>query len=124
MLTENAKLTCGLDYNGQTYYDYSLSPITLAQEMALIDELDASTNKPTGARQAEILETLAYVAKMITIKGIDPADITVDFLLNNLASLDYNGIVDTVKRLNAKFGAAGQSEESAPEAAQNAPATK
>ncbi|SCC12518.1 MULTISPECIES: hypothetical protein [Snodgrassella] len=117
MLTENAKLICGLDYNGQTYYDYSLRPITLVQEMALMDELDASTDKPTGERQAEILETLAYVTKMITIKGIDPADVTVDFLLNNLFSIDYNGIVETVKRLNAKFSAAGQSEELNPEAA-------
>lgn len=113
MLTEHAKLTCGVDYNGKTYYDYSLCPITLAQEMDLIDELDASNKKPTNERQADILETLHYVAKMMTIDGIKKEVITVDFLLNNLTSMDYNSVVEAVKRLNTKFSAAGQLNDSA-----------
>lgn len=107
MVKENAKLIHGLDYNGQTYYNYTLTPITLAQELAALDEIEAVVADAISERHAEVLQNLAYVAKMIEIKGIDAGAVNINYLFNYLSSADYNGILDAIKALNAKFSAAG-----------------
>lgn len=124
MLTENGQLTCGVEYNGQTLCHYTLKPITLAKELEALDQLEARDSKPATAREEEVLTTLIYISKMIDIKGIAPEDMTVDFLLNNLYSYDYENIVQSVERLNAKYRAAGQSAVSDTKAAENESATR
>lgn len=113
MITENAKLTYGLTYNGQTYYDYSLKPITLLQELAALDEIDAYATQTMTARHELVIHNLAYIAQMINIVGIDPQVITVEFLMNNLIAADYQNILDSNSLLQTKFSAAGQAEMAA-----------
>ncbi|WP_370580606.1 hypothetical protein ABX022_01735 [Snodgrassella alvi] len=103
---------------------YTLKPITLAKELEALDQLEARDNKPATEREEEVLTTLTYISKMITIKGIDPEDMSVAFLLNNLYSYDYENIVQSVERLNAKYRAAGQSAVSDTKAAENESATR
>ena len=124
MLTENGQLTCGVEYHGQTLRHYTLKPITLAKELEALDQLEARDNKPATEREEEVLTTLTYISKMITIKGIDPEDMSVAFLMNNLYSYDYENIVQSVERLNAKYRAAGQSAVSDTKAAENESATR
>lgn len=113
MITENAKLTYGLTYNGQTYYDYSLKPITLLQELAALDQIDAYATQTMTARHEQVIHSLAYIAQMINIVGIDPQVITVEFLMNNLIAADYQNILDSNSLLQTKFSAAGQAEMAA-----------
>lgn len=122
MITLKSKLTHGLQIGEQTHYEYILRPITLAQELSVLDEIDAQ-ELASSERHAEVLQNLAYISKMIEFNGVARESVTAEFLLQNLTSSDYNQILDAIKDLNTKPCAAGQADPQPAPAVPNAPAT-
>lgn len=122
MITLKSKLTHGLQIGEQTHYEYMLRPITLAQELSVLDEIDAQ-ELASSERHAEVLQNLAYIAQMIEFKGVARESVTAECLLQNLTSADYNQILDAIKDLNTKPFAAGQADPQPAPAVPNAPAT-
>ncbi|WP_239349820.1 hypothetical protein [Snodgrassella communis] len=118
MLKETGKLVYGLAYNGQMYFDYTVKPLTLADELKALEVLEETglIEDVSGAKKA-ILTTLAYWAQQLEVSGIDAENLSVEFLLHNLASEDYQSILTSMEALRSKSIAAGQSDPAAPEEA-------
>ncbi|PIT42818.1 hypothetical protein [Snodgrassella alvi] len=125
MLKETGKLVYGLEYNQQMYFDYTVKPLTLADELKALELLE-DTGLITDVPDAEkaIITTLAYWAQQLQVPGIEPENLSVEFLFNNLASEDYQSILTSMESLRSKSIAAGRSDPAASEKAENNEALK
>lgn len=125
MLKETGKLVYGLEYNQQMYFDYTVKPLTLADELKALELLE-DTSLITDVPDAEkaIITTLAYWAQQLQVPGIEPENLSVEFLFNNLASEDYQSILTSMESLRSKSIAAGRSDPAASEKAESNEALK
>lgn len=125
MLKETGKLVYGLEYNQQMYFDYIVKPLTLADELKALELLE-DTGLITDVPDAEkaIITTLAYWAQQLQVPGIEPENLSVEFLFNNLASEDYQSILTSMESLRSKSIAAGRSDPAASEKAESNEALK
>lgn len=125
MLKETGKLVYGLEYNQQMYFDYTVKPLTLADELKALELLE-DTCLITDVPDAEkaIITTLAYWAQQLQVPGIEPENLSVEFLFNNLASEDYQSILTSMESLRSKSIAAGRSDPAASEKAESNEALK
>lgn len=125
MLKETGKLVYGLEYNQQMYFDYTVKPLTLADELKALELLE-DTGLITDVPDAEraIITTLAYWAQQLQVPGIEPENLSVEFLFNNLASEDYQSILTSMESLRSKSIAAGRSDPAASEKAESNEALK
>ncbi|MGL4386610.1 hypothetical protein [Snodgrassella alvi] len=125
MLKETGKLVYGLEYNQQMYFDYTVKPLTLADELKALELLE-DTGLITDVPDAEkaIITTLAYWAQQLHVPGIEPENLSVEFLFNNLASEDYQSILTSMESLRSKSIAAGRSDPAASEKAESNEALK
>lgn len=125
MLKETGKLVYGLEYNQQMYFDYTVKPLTLADELKALELLE-DTGLITDVPDAEkaIITTLAYWAQQLHVPGIEPENLNVEFLFNNLASEDYQSILTSMESLRSKSIAAGRSDPAASEKAESNEALK
>lgn len=125
MLKETGKLVYGLEYNQQMYFDYTVKPLTLADELKALELLE-DTGLITDVPDAEkaIITTLAYWAQQLQVPGIEPENLSVEFLFNNLASEDYQSILTSMESLRSKSIAAGRSDPAASEKAKSNEALK
>lgn len=107
-MRETGQFIFGLEYQGKTYYDYSVRPLSIGGELAAIDELDqlGQSGDATDARST-ITTTLAYWVRQLTVPGIPTEAMSIRFLLDNLASEDYQAILDSIDALRVKSPAAG-----------------
>ncbi|KES10437.1 MULTISPECIES: hypothetical protein [Snodgrassella] len=118
MLKETGKLVYGLEYNGQMYFDYTVKPLTLADELQALEVIEeTSLIKDASNAKKAILTTLAYWAQQLEVSGITAENLSVEFLLHNLASEDYQSILTSMETLRSKSIAAGQSDPAASEQA-------
>lgn len=125
MLKETGKLVYGLEYNQQMYFDYTVKPLTLADELKALELLE-DTGLITDVPDAEraIITTLAYWAQQLQVPGIEPENLSVEFLFNNLASEDYQSILTSMESLRSKSIAAGRPDPAASEKAESNEALK
>lgn len=125
MLKETGKLVYGLEYNQQMYFDYTVKPLTLADELKALELLE-DTGLITDVPDAEkaIITTLAYWAQQLHVPGIEPENLSVEFLFNNLASEDYQSILTSMESLRSKSIAAGRSDPAASKKAETNEALK
>ncbi|WP_370388985.1 hypothetical protein [Snodgrassella alvi] len=125
MLKETGKLVYGLEYNQQMYFDYTVKPLTLADELKALELLE-DTGLITDVPDAEkaIITTLAYWAQQLHVPGIEPENLSVEFLFNNLASEDYQSILTSMESLRSKSIAAGRSDPAASEKTESNEALK
>ncbi|WP_370387245.1 hypothetical protein [Snodgrassella alvi] len=125
MLKETGKLVYGLEYNQQMYFDYTVKPLTLADELKALELLE-DTGLITDVPDAEkaIITTLAYWAQQLQVPGIEPENLSAEFLFNNLASEDYQSILTSMESLRSKSIAAGRSDPAASEKAESNEALK
>lgn len=125
MLKETGKLVYGLEYNQQMYFDYTVKPLTLADELKALELLE-DTGLITSVPDAEkaIITTLAYWAQQLQVPGIEPENLSVEFLFNNLASEDYQSILTSMESLRSKSIAAGRSDPAASAKAESNEALK
>lgn len=125
MLKETGKLVYGLEYNQQMYFNYTVKPLTLADELKALELLE-DTGLITDVPDAEkaIITTLAYWAQQLQVPGIEPENLSVEFLFNNLASEDYQSILTSMESLRSKSIAAGRSDPAASEKAESNEALK
>ncbi|WP_066568040.1 hypothetical protein [Snodgrassella sp. CFCC 13594] len=118
MMRVTGQFTFGLEYQGKIYCDYSVRPLTIGGELAAMDALE-QVAEPAGSSEVRqtIVETLAYWTQQLTVPGIPAEALSISFLMDNLASEDYQAILDSIECLRVKSPAAGHvntSEKSGP----------
>ena len=89
--TEKTQLRYGVEYDGQMYYDVEMRLMTVADNLAAIEEVGGSSGmKITVSMMAHSIERLGDIPK---------EKITWEFLANSLADEDF----DTLSALQARI---------------------
>ena len=106
-------LNLGIDYNDKTYRDCSVRLLTMggqctAQEM--IADLGIEENSEALSNTEKTLVDMAYLSQQITVEGIDKADVTAQFLFDNLATDDYWTLIEATLELRKKRLENGESQ--------------
>ncbi len=95
-------LTLSINGVEKTYTAFSVVPQTLRGELAALDYIE-TMDKPTSETAQNLMESLAYIAQQVVIKGID---VTAQVLIE-LTSDDYKIILDALENLEKKSATAG-----------------
>ena len=110
-MKQEFKLKFGLQYNGTTYFQAALKPLSIGAELAAMADEEDLPELPENATNAQIAQrnvqkNLIYWAKQLEVDGI-PADVlTVDYLLAHLSGEDYAQLFDEQEQLRTKSTAA------------------
>lgn len=111
------QLKFGLDYQGKTYFQAALKPLSIGAELAAMANEEDLPELPENASTAQIAQhnvrkNLIYFEKQLEVDGIDADVLTVDYLLENLSGEDYAQLFEIQEQLRAKSTAATVSQNS------------
>lgn len=113
MITVTGKLVYGIECEGKTYYDFSVKPLTLAEELVAIGLLEADERYAEYSdTHRTITETLAYWTQQLAVTGLPQQKLTIELLMNGLNSEDYQVILNSLGTLREKSLAAGRASNS------------
>lgn len=118
MIKVNGKLIYGIEVEGKYYYDFTIQPLTLAAELTVLDYLEANNQYTENSETYKlVVESLAFWTQQLTFNGLSPDKLTVELLLDNLTSEDYQTILTSLSELREKSIAAGRlsSDTAAPQ---------
>lgn len=110
------KLKFGLTYQGETYFQAALKPLSIGAELAALAEEEDLPELPDNAGNAQVArhnvqKNLIYWSKQLEVDGIPADALTVDYLLNHLSGEDYAQLFDEQEQLRAKSTAATANQD-------------
>lgn len=116
-ITAEGSLLLGLPYRGKLYFDVKAQALTVGDEclvLEVIDDLvlDSVDNK----HKREMLSELAYLAAQIEIIGVPQDALTPAYLLEHLATDDYEILLSLISDVRKKRIAVGESPKTTDEA--------
>ncbi|HHE3571966.1 TPA: hypothetical protein ACPD3D_000983 [Pasteurella multocida] len=105
------RLLLGMLFNGTRYFDFDVKILTLGLECQALEWIEENRLAKDKLNKAEqTLVDLAYLCQQLEIIGIDKANLTPEFLLDNLSTDDYVLITDLIGQLRKKCIDAGESQ--------------
>lgn len=107
------RLLMGIAFAGKVYYDFTVNLLTLGgecQALELIDELGLPADDDERSRGQKMLAELCFLSQQFKVDSVPQAQMTPQFLLDNLTPTDYVIVVDLLDTLRKKQIAAGESQ--------------
>lgn len=105
------RLLLGVLFNGTRYFDFNVKILTLGLECQALEWIEENRLAKDKLNKAEqTLVDLAYLCQQLEIIGIDKANLTPEFLLDNLSTDDYVLITDLIGQLRKSASTLGKTK--------------
>lgn len=107
----NGRLLYGVAFEGKRLFDFRVRLLTLAGECRVIENIvEQGIEQNASSVAQQMLLDLAYLAEQVEIEGLPKAQMTAQFLLDNLTPADYDILSDALAQLRKKHIAAGENQ--------------